>query len=522
MSSCRSCCVFDVPVVNDYASVLTIAPVQGFSIPVNCPPGYHCANQTINQNRIPSVVITPCSGRSCTIVIQGCQGPIRRTYPAGTSLAYLQNLAYQMMAEWAWQQAQCDTVVNQGVFNTLPRGTQTDVWNDEQCADALCPDGSVGAHKCVKAGAYGTTLAHPPFVEPPQSTVDQTKKQMNDLAKAEAQRQADAAKSCPSSNPCGGAFGAATYAVSYYDPIGAPYTSASGSGGGASFTMSAICTGLPAWGKSVTLDFSGSGSEIPYTPPVPGQAQICSLKLVVSTSGSFGGTMHLWAKNGSGVNTELIPVTGYTPGTTTYCFSIPGDTARLGFEIGATGCRYPNPPTDMNGATGSITINGTFGEGGSTCPACTTAFAGPTWNLTNWFGTPGDPPHSTGGHSASGPNFHIFASSDGVAMAEADYAVDFGYNGPVLPYDSKGIDLSCNLQLTTAKTGYITAAGGNVSLAATGPGGSTTILGLSGSLTTGNYPFTIPAGTTSLKFAATCYAANNSVCSIDISGSFVT
>jgi hypothetical protein len=519
---CRPCCIFDLPAVDDLSSRITIAPNQSYSFVVNCPPGYGCSNQTITD--IPSLIVprmTQIYGG--TVTMQGCQGPINGTVPANASTDFLNSLAAQMFQQWAAQRAGCNAVIiNQGVWNTMPTSMRTDVWNDPQCADGICPDGSVGSHVCIPAGTYSTTVTNPaPYVGPSQPILDKAKKEINAFAKAQAQSEANASKVCPSSNACGAAFNGATYVVDIYDPIGAPYTSASGSGNGASFTMSAACWGLPAYGKQVMLQFPGASHEIPYTPPVPGQDQICSLKLVVSTSGSFGGNLHIWLRNTSGVGKDIVD-TGFTPGTTTICLQIPSDTAAIGFAAVAVGCRYPNPPSDYNGATGAITVNGTFGEGGSNCPVCVTSFAGPTWNLTNWFGTAGDPPHSTGGYSASGPNFHIFASSDGVAMATSVFAVDFGYNGADLSYDSKGVDLTCHLNVTTAQTNDLLGSGGNIQLVAVGPGGGLTILGLSGVPATGIYSFTIPAGTTSLKFAATCYAVNNTVASIDISGSFGT
>ena len=128
------CCAVDVFVPGDLDYGSTIYPTQGFSFVVNCPPGYFCrpgifpVTITIDQSRIPPVIIPPDNPPGGTpVTLQSCSGTIMRLIPANATPQQIQVIAGQMQYTWAQEQATCDAINVYGLRPTaksvvLPNG----------------------------------------------------------------------------------------------------------------------------------------------------------------------------------------------------------------------------------------------------------------------------------------------------------------------------------------------------------------------------------------------------------------
>lgn len=189
MSTCRTCCVSDILIVEDVDAFPSFYPTTPFSVVVNCPPGYVCQPGEfpkvviIDPATVPPLIVPREGG---TASIQSCSGPLSATVPFGASDVQIRGIMQGLWQQYAQAQASCNATTGR-VQVPKSKANRFDVWNAEQCFDAYCADHTVGGHSCVAARTYGQTI-----FDPDPATIQAIQDSMNGLALAQATSQAQA------------------------------------------------------------------------------------------------------------------------------------------------------------------------------------------------------------------------------------------------------------------------------------------------------------------------------------------
>jgi hypothetical protein len=501
----RPCCVFNLPVVDDLQSRITIAPMQFYIIPIDCPPGYSCQQQTITTPPVVIPRLTQINGGY--VMMQSCLGPVNGYIPAGATPALISYIAQLMQRQWAYNQAHCNVVAtSQGVFNTMPRVMRVDVANDQQTATVMCPDGvTVGAQAIVPAGTFIQNLVGPnPFTPPTDAVIAQMKALVNITAQEQAQVEVNAmTPSCPSPilpAACGTMWAAYPWSVN-------PGSSSSGvttfaSATDANFSQgSNLYSGPSTYCPPNVVQTSGTGLANPNFGVKPTN---CGLSVAIQVIGSVGGTFgagHLGMSYHDSVLGSSFPlftsldirtgnfVTGFYP----FTVPITADLINLQCTIRAG---------DGTGALGTVYIDGTLAPitsawlwqhiGPDTITGGSVSFP----QVTNWESLPSV---SAGGKGAYGDakqttvNLHVYGDTTGKGTMH----MRLGYGTPQVPVFGMGGPVACNLNVAYYH-GHVPAGtfASTMLIQAVTPGGTVTLL--SGSMTPGNYPFTVPANATGL------------------------
>lgn len=148
---------------------------------------------------------------------------------------------------------------------------------------------------------------------------------------------------------CNTVFGHPSWNITFSSPPNPPFSNASGSASGLSFSIESDSNGLVVPVQS-NADFGVNGPLLTYTL---GIALTCKLTLTVVQVASANNAVVLTAVDQNNVPTNLLILAPAPLGTNTFTFTIPANTQNLHFQAAVVG-------GNGAGVSGSASMNGNF------------------------------------------------------------------------------------------------------------------------------------------------------------------